>query len=142
MAHGIRAALPPGLVKLGLPTTNSATVAVFLSQWRDSSWWQALYDGLSARIASELQVTTHISSLSPDDVANCVTFVDLERVVANGLRDMLLDNHAQSVAADIRRIASGRMADFWANTRFPDTEYQVSFYSDPVDAAFKAMGVE
>lgn len=121
LAQGLHAELPPGLAKLVLPAARMSSVAVFLSQWRDSSTRQEMYDRLSARVADELQVRTHLSGLAPDDVGICATFVELERIVANGLRDLLLDNHAAGVAADIRRIATGRMEGFWANTRCPDT---------------------
>lgn len=122
LAYGVHAELPAGLAKLILPANRMATVAVFLSQWRDSSTRQGLYDDLSNRVAEELQVKTHLGGLSPGAIGVCVTFVDLERIVANGLRDWLLDNHAKGVAADIRRIATERMAGFWANTRCPDSE--------------------
>lgn len=122
LAQGLHADLPPGLAKLVLPAARMSSVAVFLSQWRDSSTRQERYDILSARVAEELNISTHLSGLAPDDVGICATFVDLERIVANGLRDMLLDNQAEGVAADIRRIANGRMEGFWANTRCLDSE--------------------
>jgi len=122
LAYGIHAELPAGLAKLKLPAGKMSTVAVFLSQWRDSSIRQGLYDDLSDRVAEGLQIKTHLGGLSPGEVGQCVTFVDLERIVANGLRDWLLDNHAKAVAANIRRIATERMAGFWANTRCPDSE--------------------
>ena len=122
LAQVLHANLPPGLAKLVLPAVRMSSVAVFLSQWRDSSTRQERYDILSARVASELQISTHLSGLAPDDIGICATFVDLERIVANGLRDLLLDNQAEGVAADIRRIATGRMEGFWANTRCPDSE--------------------
>lgn len=122
LAHGMHAELPAGLSKLALPKARMAAVAVFLSQWRDSSTRQGLYDRLSARVASELKISSQLSGLTLDAIGVCATFVDLERIVANGLRDLLLGSQAQSVAADIRRIASGRMDGFWANTRCPDTE--------------------
>lgn len=122
LTQSLHVDLPAGLAKLVLPTAKMSSVAVFLSQWRDSSTRQVLYDRLSARLADELQVATHLSGLSPDDVGVCATFVDLERIVANGLRDLLLESQSAGVAADIRRIASGRMEGFWANTRFPDSD--------------------
>lgn len=122
LAHGLHAPLPAAFENLALPNARRATVAVFLSQWRDSSTRQGAYDRLSSRVARELKVSSHLSGLSPDHIAGCSTFVDLERVVANGLRDLLLGSSAQSVAVDIRRIAGERMEGFWANTRCPDTE--------------------
>lgn len=122
LGHGLHAELPAALNKLTLPPGRSATVAVFLSQWRDSTTRQQAYDGLSAKVSSELQVATHLGAFAPDQIGICATFVDLERVVANGLRDLLLENQAQGVAAEARRIAAGRMEGFWANPRCPDTD--------------------
>ena len=122
MKHAVHAELPSGLDKLSLPETKASNVAVFLSQWRDSSTRQARYDQLSARVAAELDVPNNIKGLTPDAIGACSTFVDLERAVANGLRDMLLDNKAKGVAADIRRIANARIEGYWATTRCGDTD--------------------
>lgn len=76
LAHGLHAALPAALEKLVLPKARTATVAVFQSQWRDSSIRQAMYDRLSARVSLELKVSAHLSGLTPDDIGVCATFVD------------------------------------------------------------------
>lgn len=110
-----------GFVQTGLPASRASAVAVFLSQWRDSTTRQAAYDSLSARVTTELQVASRVGQLTPDAIGICSTFVDLEWVVAYGLRDLLLESNAQAVSAEIRRVASGRMEGFWANTRCPDT---------------------
>lgn len=114
--------LPSGLAKLTLPDTKAGNVAVFLSQWRDSTARQKDYDVLSARLASELQLAHHLAVFTPAELGNCSTFVDIERIVANALRDELLGNMASSVVADVRRTVNGRLASYWVSDRFPDTE--------------------
>lgn len=114
--------LPSGLAKLTLPDTKAGNVAVFLSQWRDSTARQKDYDALSSRLASELQLAHHLAGFSPAELGSCATFVDIERIVANALRDELLGNMASSVVADVRRTVNGRLASYWVSDRFPDTE--------------------
>lgn len=122
LARGISAPLPSGLAKLVLPEVNAGSIAVFLSQWRDSTARQKDYDVLSSRLAAELQIAHHLAGLKPDDAEGCATFVDLERIVANALRDQLLGNMATGVTADVRRAINGRLASYWVSDRFPDTE--------------------
>lgn len=122
LARGLKAPLPSGLAKLVLPNNKAGNVAVFLSQWRDSTARQKDYDNLSARLATELQLAHHLAGFTPEQVGGCATFVDLERVVAYALRDQLLGNIATSVMADVRRTVSGRLASYWVSDRFPDTE--------------------
>lgn len=122
LGRGLKKPLPTGLSKLALPETKAGNVAVFLSQWRDSTTRQKSYDTLSARLAGDLQLAHHLSGLSPADVGSCATFVDLERIVANALRDQLLGNMASSVMAEVRRTVNCRLASYWVSERFPDTE--------------------
>jgi len=122
LGRGLKKPLPTGLIKLALPQAKAGNVAVLLSQWRDSTARQKDYDGLSARLSSDLQLAHHLSNLTPADVANCATFVDLERIVANALRDQLLGNMASSVMADVRRTVNSRLASYWVSDRYPDTE--------------------
>ena len=109
-------------MKLAVPQAKAGNVAVLLSQWRDSTARQKDYDALSARLANDLQLAHHLSGLPPAEVANCATFVDLERIVANALRDQLLGNMASSVIADVRRTVNSRLASYWVSDRYPDTE--------------------
>jgi len=122
LGRSLKKPLPTGLAKLLLPELKAANVAVFLSQWRDSTTRQKDYDALSARLAADLQIADHLAGLSPDDAGNCATFVDLERIVANALRDQLLGNMAASVMAEVRRVVNGRLASYWVSDRFQDTE--------------------
>lgn len=123
LAHGIQAELPAGLAKLCLPKRKAASVAVFLSQWRDSTTRQPDYDQLAERVANELNIASQLQSFTPDQLGVCDTFVEVEKSIALNLRDTLLGNKADAVARDVRRIASGRMERFWANSRWPDSVY-------------------
>lgn len=122
LAHGLGKELPSGLAKLVLPASKVGNVVVFLSQWRDSTARQIDYDALSARLAGELKIAHHLSGFQPKEIGNCATFVDLERLVANSLRDQLLGNLASSVLAEVRRTVNLRLVGYWVSDRFPDTE--------------------
>lgn len=122
LAHGLRCALPAALSKFQLPDAYASSVAVFLSQWRDSTTRHTLYDRLAERVAKELDVEAHLRGIRPADAGDCATFVALERAVALALRDLLLGNMASTVADEVRRVAYSRMEGYWANPRWPDTD--------------------
>lgn len=121
MAHRLKDKLPKALQALVLPANKASNVSVLLSTWRDSSTRQSDYDDLSERLSAELHLPQHLSALSTEAVASCDTFVDLERVVANALRDQLLGNLAESVFADVRSVVNSRLSSYWVTERIADT---------------------
>lgn len=122
LAHTVRQELPATLQSLRLPAAKAAGVSVFLSQWRDSTSRQALYDQLASRVAAELKIADCLGAIKIENFGGSATFIEIERRIANGLRDDLLGNKAASVARAIKLTASKRMEGYWANTRWPDNE--------------------
>ncbi|GAB0075691.1 BREX-1 system phosphatase PglZ type A [Pseudomonas marginalis] len=122
MGHASHAQAPANLKALQLNPARAANVAVFLSQWRDSTLRQHSYDRLSKRIATDLRPSELLAQVSLEALMGISTFVDVERLIAERLRDAVLNNTSESVGQQLRDMASRRMDGYWANPRWPDND--------------------
>ncbi|MED5609478.1 BREX-1 system phosphatase PglZ type A [Pseudomonas sp. JH-2] len=122
MGHALHAHVPDNLKLLQLSPLRAANVAVFLSQWRDSTLRQRSYDRLSKWIATDLRPAELLAQVPIDSLMAVNTFVDVERLIAERLRDAVLSNTSEAVGQQLRDRASRRMDGYWANPRWPDNE--------------------
>ncbi|MEI4521762.1 BREX-1 system phosphatase PglZ type A [Pseudomonas sp. CCNWLW23] len=122
MGHALHAQAPANLKALQLNPARAANVAVFLSQWRDSTLRQHSYDRLSKRIATDLRPSDLLAKVPLEALMAVGTFVDVERLIAERLRDAVLNNTSEAVGQQLRDMASKRMDGYWANPRWPDND--------------------
>ncbi|WP_237754785.1 BREX-1 system phosphatase PglZ type A [Pseudomonas aeruginosa] len=122
IGHALHTHAPANLKALQLNPARAANVAVFLSQWRDSTLRQRAYDRLSKRVAADLRPTELLAQVPMEALMAVSTFVDVERQIAERLRDAVLSNTSQAVGLTLRDMASRRMDGYWANPRWPDNE--------------------
>lgn len=122
IGHALNAQAPSTLKDLQLNPARAANVAVFLSQWRDSTLRQRSYDRLSKRIAVDLRPGDLLAEVPLDALMQLSTFVDVERQIAERLRDAVLNNTSEAVGQQLRDMASRRMDGYWANPRWPDND--------------------
>ena len=122
IGHALQIHAPANLKALQLNPARAANVAVFLSQWRDSTLRQRAYDRLSKRVASDLRPTELLAPVPLEALMAVSTFVDVERQIAERLRDAVLSNTSEAVGLKLRDMASRRMDGYWANPRWSDNE--------------------
>lgn len=122
MGHALHAQAPANLKALQLNPARAANVAVFLSQWRDSTLRQHSYDRLSKRIATDLRPAELLAQVPLEALMAVSTFVDVERLIAERLRDAVLSNTSEAVGQQLRDMASRRMDGYWASPRWPDND--------------------
>ena len=122
IGHALHTHAPTNLKALQLNPARAANVAVFLSQWRDSTLRQRAYDRLSKRVAADLRPTELLAQVPLEALMAVSTFVDVERQIAERLRDAVLSNTSEAVGLKLRDMASRRMDGYWANPRWPDNE--------------------
>ena len=120
IGYVLNAHAPSSLRALQLNPLRAANVAVFLSQWRDSTLRQRSYDRLSSRIAIDLRPGDLLAQAPLEALMLVSTFVDIERQIAERLRDAVLNNTSETVGKQLRDMASRRMDGYWANPRWPD----------------------
>ncbi|WP_455231066.1 BREX-1 system phosphatase PglZ type A [Geopseudomonas aromaticivorans] len=122
VGHALNHQQPGALKALQLNPARAANVAVFLSQWRDSTLRQWAYDRLARRIAEELRPAEMLAQVPVEFLMAVGTFIEVERLIAERLRDAVLSNTSETVGQQLRDLASRRMDGYWANSRWPDNE--------------------
>jgi uncharacterized protein (TIGR02687 family) len=120
--HALHTQAPSSIKALQLNPARAANVAVFLSQWRDSTLRQRSYDRLSKRIAADLRPTDLLAQVPLEALMMVSTFVDVERLIAERMRDAVLTNTSEIVGQKLRDMATRRMDGYWANPRWPDND--------------------
>jgi uncharacterized protein (TIGR02687 family) len=122
IGYALGAQAPSNMHSLQLSTVRAANVAVFLSQWRDSTLRQRAYDRLSSRLAMELRPGDLLAQAPVEALMLVSTFVDVERQIAERLRDSVLSNTSEIMGQQLRDMAARRMDGYWANPRWPDND--------------------
>lgn len=122
IGHALQSQLSDNLRPLQLAAARAANVAVFLSQWRDSTLRQRAYDRLAHRIANDLHPEDLLDKVPVDALMPVNTFVEVERLIAYRLRDQLLSNVSAAVGQKLRNMAARRMDGYWANRRWSNNE--------------------
>ena len=114
-AHHLKADLPTSLAHLVLPPAGRSNAVVCLAQWRDSSSRGSSYDRLSEEVAVVVHLADHIGGLEIDDLLDVRTFLAVEKAIASGLRDRVLETAATLNADEVRAVATRRQDGHWAS---------------------------
>lgn len=122
LSHHCNSDLPSALGHLAFDRRGRANSAVCLAQWRDSATRNGSYESLANAVAVELRLDGHISGLTMDDLAHCVTFLQVDHVIAKQIRDQLIGTVAQGQFKALLDLVSTRKDGFWVSKQFPDTK--------------------
>lgn len=115
LAHYLKGEIPPGLRQLLLPRSGWSNAVVCLAQWRDSSSKGTSYDRLSAEVAGVIKLKDHLASVDSSQLLDVMTFLEAEKLVASGLRDLVRSTKDTINPDEIRTIATRRRSGHWAN---------------------------
>ncbi len=89
--RSLEPAAPSRLAHLLLPDRKlAANASVFLARWRSDLSHFATYNALAQAMARELDVTSLIAGLSAEQLAECMTFEDVELRVVQDLKQRIL----------------------------------------------------
>ena len=122
LSHYCNSDLPGALGHLAFGRQGRANSAVCLAQWRDSATRNGVYESLANAVADELSLEGHLSGLSMDDLVNCMTFLQVDRLIARRIRDQLIGTVTQSSYKPLLDLVSARKDGFWVSKQFPDTK--------------------
>ena len=114
-AHSLKADLPAAFTNLVLPPSGQANSIVCLAQWRDSSSKGSSYDRLSGEVAGFIPLDDHLDNVEINDLTDVMTFLEVEKIIASGLRDRVRGTTDTMNADDVRSIAARRQAGHWAS---------------------------
>ena len=105
LAYGLRGNVPKALSNLVLPGVTRSNVITCLSQWRDSGSRCSSYDRLAGEVSSILHLADHLSLIEFSELAEAMTFLDVEKATVLGLRDRIQANASMIDAAEISAAA-------------------------------------
>lgn len=114
-AYHLKADVPSSLRGLVLPPVGWSNTVVCLAAWRDSNSKGGSYDRLSLAVASILQIEKSLSDLEVEQLVDVMTFLDVEKRIASGLREQVHTNADTINAEEVRAIAARRQAGHWAS---------------------------
>jgi len=141
-----------------------SSALAFLVKWRDSNRYSQYHNQIATYLDHRLEVGDRCASCKPESLLQCATFESIEKVVAHGLVQMLLesvgDNKARLDQTQFDLILSTRRVSHWSLTS-PETygeiyqalavaeklislryEYQDGFQYDSVKAMFEGYVAE
>ncbi len=96
-----------------LKVSSASEVAVFLSQWRDSSSRSASYARLAAEAATVLNVAQAIASAGVDSLTNAETFETVDQRILVGIREEILAGLTDSRRSELDDIIQRRLSTHW-----------------------------
>jgi uncharacterized protein (TIGR02687 family) len=114
-AHHLHGNVPPSLEHLILPKSGQSNAVVCLAQWRDSSGKGSSYDLLSAEVARIVKIEEYIHLPELEQLADVMTFLDVEKAMMRGLRDRVISTADTIDIQEIRDIAIRRQDGHWAS---------------------------
>jgi uncharacterized protein (TIGR02687 family) len=120
-AFHLKADVPQSLQNLVLPKSGWSNAVVCLAQWRDSSSKGSSYDRLSTEAAGHLKIDNLVSGYDLPQLADVMTFLDVEKRIASSLRDLVHSTIETINADEIRSIANRRQIGHWATLAIADT---------------------
>lgn len=112
--------LPTVFKHLVLSAKYSASVSVFLGQWRDSTRRNGSYDVLS-QIADLLKLTDCLHELDEVSLADVMSFLDVEKQLCRLLRDHILDTSALLQPDALLGIIRKRLDGYWCAKHLPSS---------------------
>ena len=121
LAHSVKEEIPGGLRQFVLPKNRRSNVVVCMGQWRDSSSKAESYDVLSTSVAEALNIQDKLTELSPQNLFESVTFLEIEKIIARYLKDTVLETEDTMDADRIKEVGRRRQDMHWANCRLSST---------------------
>lgn len=94
--------------------TLAANASVFAAGWRSHMAHFSSYDALSGAVARELGLAGLISSLSADDLADAMSFEEIERRIIQDLKTRIISGHGADMDG-LRLLIARRRDGHWAN---------------------------
>ena len=104
-----------------LPQNLWSNSAVFLAKWRDSLGRSVSYDRLSAEVAAILKIENQLANLEIEQLLDVMTFVEVEKRIASGLRARVQETTDTINPDDIRAVVSKRQTGYWASSNLTDS---------------------
>lgn len=92
----------------------AANASVFVAGWRSHMAHFAIYDTLSRAVSRELGLSGLITSLSADDLADVMTFEEIERRIIQDLKTRIISGHGADMDG-LRSLIARRRDGHWAN---------------------------
>jgi uncharacterized protein (TIGR02687 family) len=92
-------------------------VAVFLSQWRDSSSRSASYGRLALEAAAALNTAQAIGTVDIDALVSAETFETVDQRILVGIRDEILTGTTDARRAQLSDLIQQRLASHWPRVR-------------------------
>jgi len=114
-AHHFKSSVPDSLAHLVLPPSGRSNAVVCLAQWRDSAGKGSSYDRLSDLVADIIKMKDHLYGLEIEPLLDVMTFQDVEKAIAQGLRDRVVSGAGVINVGDIRSVATHRQVGHWAS---------------------------
>ncbi|EAS50780.1 conserved hypothetical protein [Aurantimonas manganoxydans SI85-9A1] len=112
---------PKALEHLKLRGQGTSNTAVCVAQWQDSHARHSSFDRLSDAVSNAIKLGDHVGSVDPEYLEDTRTFSLIERRLASGLRNRIIDT---DTAVDVEEVASlcrRRKDGYWANESLGDT---------------------
>ena len=105
---------PESLKHFMLPERNlAANAAVFAARWRSDLSYYSSYNAISDAMAKELNLGSLLTGLTADDLAESMTFEEVERHIIKDLKDRIIAGagaNMESVLALVARRRDGHWA--------------------------------
>lgn len=114
-AYHLQGALPPPLQPFVLPRPGWENAVVCMAQWRDSSSRATSYDRLAAEVARAVRLADQLPALDSTRLVDVMTFLDVEKRVVSGLRDLVVSTAEAIDPDEVRAVATRRRSGHWAN---------------------------
>ena len=113
--RSLEPAAPSQLAHLLLPDRKlAANVSVFLARWRSDLSHFTTYNALAQAMARELDVTALIAGLSAEQLAECMTFEDVELRVVQDLKQRIRLGAGANMDV-VHGLIARRRDGHWAN---------------------------
>lgn len=106
---------PKPLEHLKLRGQGSSNTAVCLAQWQDSHSRHASFDRLSDAVARAIKLGEHVGSVDPEYLEDTRTFSLIERRLASGLRNRIIDTDTAVDVEEVALLCRRRKDGYWAN---------------------------
>lgn len=113
--RGLQGDAPRQLAHFMLPDrTLAANASVFVGRWRSDIAQFANYNALAQAVANELDLVSLLSSQSAEQLAECMTFEDVELRVVQDLKKRIVAGAGANMDV-VRSLMARRRDGHWAN---------------------------
>jgi uncharacterized protein (TIGR02687 family) len=113
--RGLLADSPRQLAHFLLPERSlAANASVFVSRWRSDISQFSSYNALAQAVASELDLTPLLGSLSAEQLIECMTFEEIELRIVQDLKKRIVDGGGANMEV-VRGHIARRRDGHWAN---------------------------